>query len=231
MLYHDYVWSFTWLHLVFHLSRIAVCNQYEPGLCLCAIQMDIHPFYWHFIMLRCFGHVFQQTSVQNMASRRHYYPLWFDVLLVIWLCIHDLWSMMTPITYMWQPNGLARLPFLWFTISQRLYDFTSEMLPRLQLCSSTLILRYSTALAFYLCPLFLRELGLFIHAPLFSERCCPSFSRAETGYALLSRNTLRQQHICCGICMTSKFLCLPSKWNSTTHAVSCLPFAERQKQS
>jgi hypothetical protein len=63
-----------------------------------------------------------------------------------------------------------------------------------------LILRYSTALDFYLCPLFLRELGFFTHAPLFSKRYCPSFSRAETGCTLLSRNTLRQQHTCCGIC-------------------------------
>jgi hypothetical protein len=101
-------------------------------------------------------------------------------------------------------------PFLWFTISQRLYDFKSEMLPMLQPCSSTLILRYSTALDFYLCPLFLRELGLFIHAPLFSKRCCPSFSRAEAGCTLLSRNTLRQQYTCCGICMTHKLLCLSS---------------------
>jgi hypothetical protein len=108
MLYHDYVWSFTWLHLVFHLSRIAMCNQYEPGLCLCAVQMDVHLFNWHLNMLRCFGHVFQQTRPQNMATHQHYYLLWFDVLLVIWLCIHDLWSMMTPITYMWQSNGSAR---------------------------------------------------------------------------------------------------------------------------
>jgi hypothetical protein len=44
-------------------------------------------------------------------------------------------------------------------------------------------------------------------------------------------NTLRQQHTCCGICMTCKLIRLSSNWNSTTHAVSCLPFAERQKQS
>jgi hypothetical protein len=34
-----------------------------------------------------------------------------------------------------------------------------------------------------------------------------------------------------GICMTHKLLYLSSNWNSTTHAVSCLPFAERQKHS
>jgi hypothetical protein len=58
----------------------------------------------------------------------------------------------------------------------------------------------------------LKEQGLFTHAPLFSERCCSSFSRAETGYAFLSRNTLRQQHTCCGICMPHKLLCLSSNW-------------------
>jgi hypothetical protein len=108
-------------------------------------------------------------------------------------------------------------------------NFKSEMLPMLQLCSSTLILRYPTALDFYLCPLFLRELCFFTHVPLL--RCCPSFSRAETGCMLLSRNTLRQQYTCYGICMTHKLICLSSHWNSTTHAVSCLPFAARQKQS
>jgi hypothetical protein len=38
-----------------------------------------------------------------------------------------------------------------------------------------------------------------------------------------SSQHMRQQHTCCGICMTHKLLCLSSNWNSTTHAVSCLP--------
>jgi hypothetical protein len=163
----------------------------------------------------------------------------------ILLNYHSSFIMMTPITSMWQPNQLWKKwfsPILqstrgttsnWFhavhnryiTIfygSQSHRDYTISIQKCCPCCNCVLQhFSCATVLDFYLCPLFLRELGLFTHAPLFSKRCCPSFSRAETGCTLLSRNTLCQY----------KLLCLSSNWNSTTHAVSCLPFAERQKHS
>jgi hypothetical protein len=95
---------------------------------------------------------------------------------------------------------------------------------------------FNTYLALFSCAWFLSMPSLFKRARLVYT-CATLFqmmlslflkSRDWLCCTLLSHNTLRQQHTCCGIC---KLICLSSNRNSTTHAVSCLPFAERQKQS
>jgi hypothetical protein len=91
MLYHDYVWSFTWLHLVFHLSRFTINMNlvcaYVPSRWIFIRSIDIS-LCWDVLAMSFNRHVHKTWLHADIITRYGWCPP-CHMTLHSWSMIHE----------------------------------------------------------------------------------------------------------------------------------------------